>query len=89
MTSTTKELEHILKLLGKKDGLAILFKISDGPKQFKDLPSNMNTRSHRLSEMKEANLIEMTLQSPRRGKPVVVYRLTEKGKQTVAWLEGF
>jgi len=69
-----------LSVLARRESLSILYELRDSPKRFSDLPGNTDTRSKRLRELEENRLIEPALVGrQRRGKPVVAYKITEKG----------
>ena len=78
--SEPQETGKKLAVLAKRDSLSILYELRDSPKRFSDLPGNTDTRSRRLRELEENRLIEPTIVSQRRrGRPIVAYRITERG----------
>lgn len=74
------EIKKRISLLAKKDALAILFDLENRPKRFSELPGNTDTRTKRLRELEENSLIEpVIINRKKRRKPVVAYKITEKG----------
>ncbi|VVC03454.1 Uncharacterised protein [Candidatus Bilamarchaeum dharawalense] len=72
----------------KKDSLDILFLLRQHNCRFRDLPGNSFTKSKRLKELRLAGLIEpVIIEQDRKERPVIGYRLTEKGVNLLDKLE--
>ena len=76
---------NILMVIGKVYSLDILEDLLNGPKRFSDLNKACpieKTRSKRLKELKENDLIAAVVMERKR-RNFVHYKLTEKGESTV------